>query len=405
MYRFVPRSQIDVQWRLQRFWVVVIAASMLGAVHAGINLPPAAVSSAHPVVVLLLLAGLSAALVLFPLFFVLLPFRYSLYGFAGCAAVLGLLWVISPALFSLLFSMLAVLALPLYGTLLFLIIPCENHLDQQPVAGKEDLDAVARSLELDKTHFLHSTLRLVSAFFWALAGGLLARGLFAASGPETVPAVLSSINFFLPLALISFWAFRYRTSCANENDQAPVLAEPLPWPWGLPNPVGLPRFDGRSLSTFLFGPATKLALIVLVVLLPTGAVRDMLATESQLLNRMELLLGSRPRPLEFAVGYPLALLGLYLKGRPEPGQTGRLAKVFSATGVLALLSLSGAFIRPELSIPSAFWGGVHSLWLGLVLGFALLFTWKRFKFLLLLYRLYQHMEEQKKKGKKKPGKE
>ncbi len=401
MYRWINSSRIENEWRLQRTWIALVALSMLGAVYSGNFFPPTAAAAAHPAAVLVQLSGLSAVLVLFPLFFVWLPFRYSLFGFLGCTTLLGLLWAIAPPLFSLLFALMALLILPLYGAVLFFIIPCENRLPKEPEADKKNLEALALSLELDKRHFFHSVLRLFSAFLWAVAGGLLARGLFAAAAPGAVPDLLQKASFFLPLALISFWVFRYRTSCANESRE-PTLADPLPWPWGLPNPVGLPSLDGRSLSTFILGPATKLTLIVLVVLLPTGFVEDLLTTESLFLNRLELFLGARPRFLEFAVGYPLALFGLYLKGRPEPGSTGRAAMVFSASGVLALLSASGAFLRPELSIPSAFWGGVHSLWLGFAAGFVLLFTWKRIKFLVLLYRLYRHMEEQKKKGKKRP---
>ncbi len=402
MYRWVNPLRIEKERRLQRTWIALVAVSMLGAVYSGNFFPPAEAAMAHPAAVLVQLAGLSAALVLFPLFFVLLPFRYSLLGFLVCTALLGLLWAIAPPLFSLLYALLALLTLPLYGAVLFFIIPCEEHLSQAPAANKKDLEALAHSLELDKRHLFHSALRLFSAFLWAVAGGLLARGLFAAAAPGAVPEVLQKASFFLPLALVSFWAFRYRTSCANVKNRESALADPMPWPWGLPKPVGLPAFDGRSLSTFILGPAAKLALIVLVVLLPTGFVEDLLTTESHFLNQLELILGARPRFLEFAVGYPLALFGLYLKGRPEPGSTGRAAMVFSASGVLALLSASGAFLRPELSIPSAFWGGVHSLWLGFAAGFVLLFTWKRIKFLALLYRLYRHMEEQKKKGKKRP---
>ncbi len=400
MYRWVVEARIGRERRLQRSWVALLALSLPAAAAAGSSFPPAAPALASPVVVLVQLAGLSAALVLFPLFFEWVPFRYSVYGFAACFACLALLWVLAPALFSLLLAMLALLALPLYGAVLFFIIPCEHDFSRGPAADKKDLDALARSLELDKTSFLHAALRLCSAFLWAAAGGLLARGLFAAAAPASVPGVLEKVSFFLPLALISFWAFRYRTSCANENQQEPAPPDPLPWPWGLPYPVGLPAFDSRSLSTFLLGPAAKLSLIVLLVLLPTGAVEDLLSMESQFLNNLEQLLGARPRFLEFAVGYPLALVGLYLKSRPEPGSNGWVAKVFSAAGVLALLSASGAFVRPELTLTGAFWGGIHGLWLGLVAGFLLLFTWKRFKFLALLYRLYRHMEAQKKKGKR-----
>ncbi len=421
MYPWKKPSRRESRPRLERSMIALAALSLLGAIYTGSTLPPAAAAAAHPAAVLVQLAGLSAVLMLFPLFFISFPLRYSLPGLLGCTALMGLLWVIAPSVFPLLFTLTALLTLPLYGAALFLIVPCEEDLLRESAAEKKDLEALAHSLELDTRHFFQSALRLFSAFLWAAAGGLLARGIFAATAPGALPDVLQKASFFLPLALIFFWALLRRSAsgraaAAGNGRLLPAKksllicspqrvsrhTEPPLWPWSLPQPILPSALDVRRFPLFFFGLTALLALVVPLILLPGGAAQVLSAAESPFLHRLEILLGARPRFLEFALGYPLALLGLYLGGRPEPGATGRAARIFSAAGVLALLSASGAFVRPEFSIPAAFWGGLHSLWLGLVAGFVLLFTWKRLKFLGLLYRLYRRMEEQKKKGKKQP---
>ena len=113
---------------------------------------------------------------------------------------------------------------------------------------------------------------------------------------------------------------------------------------------------------------------------------------------LDYTLGVRPRFKEFAIGYPLALLGLYLLGSSGGTVLRRLAFCFLLVGTLASISVVNTFAHITAPVSLSLVRSFHGFWLGLIGGFFILFIWKRVALLLLLHKLYLRMKQEQKKN-------
>jgi hypothetical protein len=160
-----------------------------------------------------------------------------------------------------------------------------------------------------------------------------------------------------------------------------------------------------------------------IYLTRTGHVRTIIPLEGSLRSTLEQVFGARPRFKEFALGYPLALIGLYLstgfaQGADKTMKTGQSSGASRAGKVSAALGTGGVSVTGSLAEKQtrarhlltfgALFGGVlapisvvntfahtlapvglsllrsfHGFWLGLAIGLFLLFLGKKIAHLFL----------------------
>ena len=110
----------------------------------------------------------------------------------------------------------------------------------------------------------------------------------------------------------------------------------------------------------------------------TGHVLEISSAEDALRGGLERLFGVRPRFKEFALGYPLAILGLYLLGSsPSTKRIFRIpAFAFLAAGTLAPISVVNTFAHITAPAGLSLLRSFHGFWLGCLGGLILIFIWK-----------------------------
>ena len=110
----------------------------------------------------------------------------------------------------------------------------------------------------------------------------------------------------------------------------------------------------------------------------TGHVLEISSIEDALRGGLERLFGVRPRFKEFALGYPLAILGLYLLG--SSASTKRIFRIlafaFLAAGMLAPISVVNTFAHITAPTGLSLLRSIHGFWLGCLGGLILIFIWK-----------------------------
>ena len=110
----------------------------------------------------------------------------------------------------------------------------------------------------------------------------------------------------------------------------------------------------------------------------TGHVLEISSIEDALRGGLERLFGVRPRFKEFALGYPLAILGLYLLG--SSASTKRIFRIlafaFLAAGTLAPISVVNTFAHITAPTGLSLLRSIHGFWLGCLGGLILIFIWK-----------------------------
>lgn len=253
-------------------------------------------------------------------------------------------------------------------------------------------------------------------FLLSLAGGLLVHGLL------TTPPFFHGLQLFrgvkvmyiLPLALSGLAALVLTAGCSSRErcnrDHIFTHADSL-FPLSIPPEqrqmffAALRRLLRRSLTLGDLLLAGLLLLGTYVYLTRTGHVRTIAPLESTLRSTLEQVFGARPRFKEFALGYPLALFGLYLSAGlagfcSRAGKTnaargaGRISLAGSLTekqtrawriltvgalfgGVLAPISVVNTFAHTLAPVSLSLLRSFHGFWLGLGIGLILLYLAKK----------------------------
>ncbi|RJX23194.1 MAG: hypothetical protein C4554_11615 [Dethiobacter sp.] len=358
---------------------------------------PAKISSRNPsempaILYLIMAAGLLAlALLLLQLFFSWKPCRIL-----GLLA-LGMVLVIFLFRWNFLLtqqalSLLAAVLFPLYCALLFFFFSTGNSLKISSREGSAYLHAGL---------LYRSLARIFLVFLFSLAGGLLVHGFLTTPpffhGMELFRGV--KVMYLLPLVLAGILAFAvrgfYESTAFRNNPPGPV-----------PFPLQLPGEQQKAFFTFLRRllrrPLTLGDLLLLGVLLGTaffyitrtGHVMQITPAEDILRSSLEQVLGVRPRFKEFALGYPLALLGLYLLGGPGSRALKRLAFFFLFLAAMAPISVVNTFAHITAPLGLSLLRSFHGFWLGCLGGFLLIFLWKRVTFLLFLRELCSRVKKE-----------
>ncbi|MGI6307699.1 MAG: DUF5693 family protein [Dethiobacteria bacterium] len=163
-------------------------------------------------------------------------------------------------------------------------------------------------------------------------------------------------------------------------------------PFPLQFPVEQRQAFFASLRRLLRRPLTLGDLLLLGLLLfgayiyltRTGHVRTIIPLESTLRNTLEQVFGARPRFKEFALGYPLALVGLYLSAGFSGGVKGDRGKArrclaFGALfgGVLVPISVVNTFAHTLAPLSLSLLRSCHGFWLGIIAGLLLLYLGKK----------------------------
>jgi hypothetical protein len=284
-------------------------------------------------------------------------------------------------------SLLAAVLFPLYCALLLFFFSVENGPKVPLREGVACLDAGL---------LYRSFARIFLVFLFSLGGGLLAHGFL------TTPPFFHGMELFrgvkamylLPLAAAGLLAFTlqgfYESSASSGKPPGPV-----------PFPLQLPGEQKKAFLAFLrrlhrrpltLGDLFLLGLLLVTAFLyitRTGHVMEITPAENILRHSLEQVLGVRPRFKEFVLGYPLALLGLYLLGSHGGGGRAlkRLAFFFLAVATMAPISVANTFAHITAPLGLSLLRCLHGFWLGCLGGFLLIFFWERITFLLFLREL------------------
>lgn len=390
---------------LQGFSSALAAAGYRAGPFAVMSPPPFAAVS-----YLLMAAGcISLLLLLLRVFMKLRPVAaYTLF-FVGTAAA-ALAFHLSFIHAQQLFSLLAALLFPFYAALIFFLLPLaqQRGAQQAPALSLSPADVV-KTLEL-RSGLRSSLLRLTGAFLFSLAGGLVVHGLLTTppffSGLELFRGV--KIMYLIPLALAGMTAITLHglPGEAVVGEQAGKLSS-----------ISLSLSQQRSKGFLsvcyrrLRRPLTLCDLLLLGVLLllvyyyltRTGHVTEISTMENIFRLSLDRFLGVRPRFKELLIGYPLAMLGLYLLGNTViSGSRNRFVQavpaILLAVATLAPISVVNTFAHitapPGLSLLRS----VHAFWIGYICGFVYLVIWAKCIFIYLSYRLFRQLRAQQKES-------
>ncbi|MDO9535195.1 MAG: DUF5693 family protein [Bacillota bacterium] len=299
-------------------------------------------------------------------------------------------------------SLAAAVLFPLYAALLFFFLPsAEKGGDRSPQDGAS---ALALAAHMDMGLLWRSLGRIFLVFLISLAGGLLVHGLL------TTPPFFHGMELFrgvkmmytIPLALAALMAFTIQGFSESEA----YRGNPGEAFYRL-EPSGEQKHAFYVfLRRLLRRPVTLGDLILIGVLLlgglfyltRTGHVMEITAAEGAVRGFLDYTLGVRPRFKEFAIGYPLAFLGLYLLGSSGGTVIRRLAFCFLLVGTLVPISVVNTFAHITAPVSLSLLRSFHGFWLGCIGGFFILFIWKRVALLLLLHKLYIRMKQEQKNG-------
>ncbi len=335
------------------------------------------------------------------------------------------------------FSLLAALLFPLYCALLLLfsvfkisaLKKSKGTPPRSPARGKkagacppgEAVSPAQKALPGPGGPILLSLARVLTVFLFSLAGGLLLHGLL------TLPPFFHGMELFrgvklmysLPLGLAALAACTILAFMKSGGpDAGTAEAGKIP---GDPVPAGICGFFSLfhlelppERKNAIFGflrrlpkrPVTLGDLALLAALLAaaylyltrTGHVLEISSAEDSLRGGLEHLFGVRPRFKEFALGYPLAILGLYLLGKPAAGQ--RICRIpafaFLAAGTLAPISVVNTFAHITAPAGLSLLRSFHGFWLGCFGGLILILIWEG---VTLFFFLQKHHRD---KGKNEP---
>ena len=221
-----------------------------------------------------------------------------------------------------------------------------------------------------------AALQMCALFIFALAGALLLHGFL------TLPPFFSGLEFFrgvkvmyiLPV-LIAIPAVFF-TPGAREQDSLLLPGGSL----GKTAFASAKRFLQHPLS---LGELLLLGLLLLAALFyltRTGHVLSIGAAESQARDFLEIALGVRPRFKEFILGYPPALLGIYLASLSIPALPGKisdfLSRLLLTTGALAPISVLNTFAHIQAPAALSILRSLHGFWLGLLCGLILILVYE-----------------------------
>ena len=104
--------------------------------------------------------------------------------------------------------------------------------------------------------------------------------------------------------------------------------------------------------------------------------------EQGIRDRLEALFVARPRFKEFAVGYPLLLLGLHIRSRAKVGTFWHDGRFLIAVGMIGPVSLVNTFCHLHSPLYLAFWRSVNGILIGTLLGLLLIIVKERVEKLL-----------------------
>ena len=298
-------------------------------------------------------------------------------------------------------SLGAAVLFPLYAALLFFFLPSAGKgVDHSPQDGAS---ALALAAHMDMGLLWRSLWRIFMVFLLSLSGGFLVHGLL------TTPPFFHGMELFrgvktmytIPLALAALMAFTIQGFSESED-----YGENLARRSSSLEPSGEQKqaffvFLGRLLRRpFTLGDLILVGVIILgglFYLTRTGHVMEISSAEGALRGFLDYTLGVRPRFKEFAIGYPLAFLGLYLVGSSGKVVLRRLAFCFLLVGTLVPISVVNTFAHITAPVSLSLLRSFHGFWLGCIGGFFILFIWKRVALLLLLHKLYMRMKQEQKK--------
>ena len=245
-----------------------------------------------------------------------------------------------------------------------------------------------------------SVLQICAVFLFSLAGGVLLHGLL------TLPPFFSGLEFFrgvkvmyiLPLFIVGLAAFLSSSPTAGDrNTESRSLSGVRLLPDGTLGKTFLAAAKPVLQRPLTMGDVLLLGallLIAFIYLTRTGHVLSINPAESQARDLLETILGVRPRFKEFLIGYPLALLGLYLTSRPQrpsqPQQPGAsssqpqaegktllalLPRLILAASVLVPISILNTFAHIQAPLALSLWRSLHGFWLGVIAALILLLVW------------------------------
>ena len=254
---------------------------------------------------------------------------------------------------------------------------------------------------------MRSFASILLVFLFSLAGGLLVHGLLTAPpfyhGMElfrgvklmySLPLALAALAACTILAFVECGAAAGRGAEADRGAEGRFLEESEHT--GFVGSSGffssfsleLPQEYKGAFSAFLrrllkrpvtLGDLALLAIILVIVffyITRTGHVLEITSAEDALRGLLERVFGVRPRFKEFLIGYPLAILGLYLLGS-SPGRFYRgLAFALLLAGTLAPISVVNTFAHITAPVGLSLLRSLHGFWLGCLGGLILILIWK-----------------------------
>ena len=317
----------------------------------------------------------------------------------------------------------AAVLFPFYGALYLLTRPLAGR-PTKVTAGSLSVRLLWRCL-----------MQVFILFLFSIAGGLIVHGLL------TTPPFFHGLEFFrgvkvmymLPLALSGLAALVLLAGFEGPGRRECLSLHQDPWCAKRTGPLSPGCEDSlfplqvppekrqaflASLRRLLRRPLTWGDLLLCGLLLigayiyltRTGHVLTIIPLEGSLRSTLEQVFGTRPRFKEFALGYPLALIGLYLsaslatfsragksniaQGTSGADVTGSLTKkqaracyllTFSAlfSGVLAPISVVNTFAHTLAPVGLSLLRSLHGFWLGIAIGLFLLYFGKKIAHLFL----------------------
>jgi hypothetical protein len=303
-------------------------------------------------------------------------------------------------------SLLAAILFPLYCALLLFFSTGENghHVPYAP--SREGAAGLGGKL------LRRAYARVALVFLLSLAGGLLVHGFLTTPpffhGMELFRGV--KVMYLLPLAAAALAAFAVQGF--HESGGSGALAHKPPATASFS--LQLPAEHRQAFLAFLrrllrrplnLGDLLLLGLLLLasfIYITRTGHVVEIAPVENILRSSLEQLLGVRPRFKEFALGYPLGLLGLYLLGSSAEKLLRRLAYILLVAATMAPISVANTFAHITAPLGLSLMRSLHGFWLGCLGGFILIIFWRRAA-RLLTFRRERFPGENKERREEKSG--
>ncbi len=248
---------------------------------------------------------------------------------------------------------------------------------------------------------MRSLARVLLIFLLSLAGGLLVHGLLTAPpffhGMELFRGV--KLMYSLPLGLAVLTACTILAFIESSGPTSPNAGTVFPPELSRERKGAFFAFLRRLLKRpMTLGDLALLAAILAVAyfyLTRTGHVLEITSAEDALRGGLERLFGVRPRFKEFALGYPLAILGLYLLG--SSASTKRIFRIlafaFLAAGTLAPISVVNTFAHITAPAGLSLLRSFHGFWLGCLGGLILILIWKGVTLLFFLQKRHRNKEK------------